>query len=128
MSVFLSSCSKDTAYVQIYKNNIPKEGISCLHLVVFPPNEMLENSLKELYSFDKSCGITLHVESKGGITCNATTNLQKKAMGSFPSSYINLQVSQDSKKIYSYYKDLENDVEADDIENAFLRIQKELNL
>jgi hypothetical protein len=121
-------CSSDNAMTKVYQQNLPKDGFSCLKLQVFPPNEKVEESFKKLYSFNENCEFTLQVEVKGGITCNSNHNLQKKALGAFPSSYINMQLNQKSQKIYSYYIDLKEDVNDKDIQNAFERMSEELNL
>lgn len=113
---------------KVYEKNIPENGIECLKLVVFPPNKEIQNNFEQLYTFDKSCEIQLLVEAKGGITCNSEHNLQKKAMGTFPSSYLNLQVTHNSKKIYSYYIDLKEDVSTSDIKSAFKRMKEDISL
>ena len=125
--LFFIGCT-DNAIVQNYHKNLPIDGIKCIKLTVFPPNKYVEQSFKELYDFDNKCEIELFVEVKGGITCNSNQNIQKKATGSFPSSYLNMQLKTSKKKLYIYYKDIQGAVEKDDIEDAFSRMRKELNL
>jgi len=125
--VFLLGCS-DNTMTKVYEQNLPKNEIPCLNLVIFPPNEAVEKSFEKLYDFDEACRFKLLVEVKGGITCNSNENIQKKAMGSFPSSYINMQLSQNSQKIYSYYRDLKDEVGDEEIEDTFFRMRDEINL
>ncbi len=123
--LFLSACS-DNAMVQIYEKNL--QNVNCLRLVVFPPDRELEESFNRLYEFDKNCPFRLQVKKKSGITCNSNQNSQTKAIGGMPSSYLNLQLSKDSKKIYSYYIDLKEDVKEVDIQNALERMKKDLEI
>ncbi len=121
---FLQGCS-DNAIVTIFDKKITEEKIECLKLVVFPPDEMLETTLKQLYTFDEDCSLKLEVSKKGGIVCNSNQNSQKKALSNFPSSYLKMQIS--SNKIhYSYYIDLSDDVTSEDIKKAFARIKKDI--
>jgi len=111
--------------VQIYEKNVEVE---CMRLVIFPPDKKLEESFDRLYKFDENCAFRLEVKKKGGITCNSNQNSQTKAIGGMPSSYLNLQLSKDSKKIYSYYIDLKEDVKESDMQSAFKRMKKDLEI
>ncbi|EHP28615.1 hypothetical protein SMGD1_0088 [Sulfurimonas gotlandica GD1] len=97
-----------------------------MRLVVFPPDEKIEKTLNELYSFDKQCSIKMDVSHKSGIVCNSNQNSQKKALSNFPTSYLKIQISKDGKLFYSYYIDLKDSVTQDDSITAFERIQKDL--
>jgi hypothetical protein len=123
---FIVGCSDD-AQVNVFSKSITKSHIKCMSLVVFPPDEMLENTLKKLYTFDENCQIKLEVSSKSGIVCNSNQNSQKKALSNFPSSYLKLQVK-NPNLAYSYYIDLDHNVKSEDIEDAFARVKNDLNL
>jgi len=123
----LTSCSKD-ATISIVKENIPKEKISCLTLKIFPPNKNLQENLEKLYDFTPECPIVLEASTKSSIVCNSKFNYQQKAVNGFPSSYLKLQLSQNSSMIYSYYVDLESDVSSDDIKTAFSRMRDDLGI
>mgnify|MGYP000020369801 CR=1 FL=1 len=97
-----------------------------MRLVVFPPDEELENTLHKLYSFNDSCCVRLEVSLKRGIVCNSNQNSQKKALSNFPTSYLRMQISKDKKLFYSYYIDLKDSVTGEDAKSAFERIKKDL--
>ncbi len=124
--IFFYGCSDD-ANVNIFDKDIVNKKIECMRLVVFPPNEMMETTLKNLYSFDSTCKTRLDVSFKSGITCNSSHNSDKKALSDFPSSYLKMQIM-NPNLAYSYYIDLTHDVEPTDVQNAFKRIEKDLKL
>jgi len=126
VAIFFQACSDD-ASVNIFNKNITKTKLECMRLVVFPPNEMIESTLKSLYNFDSTCKIKLDVSFKSGITCNSSHNSDKKALSDFPSSYLKMQIMKPNLA-YSYYLDLTHDVEPKDVQNAFKRIEKDLKL
>jgi len=123
--IFLSGCS-DNAITKLYDKNFSNP--SCLKLVVFPPDEMIENSIKELYKFDTECEYKLLVSKKSGITCNSTHNAEEKTISNFPSGYLKMDVSNSSKILYSYYIDLMDPPTKDDVENAFVRVKGDLKI
>ena len=125
--LFLLSCSDD-ASITLYKKNLPKESISCLELIIFPPNEKIQDTLEKLYDFDKNCNTKMEVSTKSGIICNSNQNYQIKAVGSFPTSYLKMQVNNGSKIIYSYYIDLLNEVTQEDVTTAFSRLRDDLGI
>jgi len=122
--VFLQGCS-DNAIVNIFDKKITQNRIECMKLVLFPPDEKIEKTLKKLYSFDDSCAVKFEVSKKSGIVCNSNQNSQKKALTNFPSSYLRMQIK-NKRLLYSYYIDLDHDVTSEDVEKAFARIQKDL--
>ena len=125
--VLLSGCS-DNSIVTIYDKSIASEKIECLQLLVFPPNEMIETTLKNQYEFKKDCAFILEVFTKGNIHCNSNQNSQTKALGAMPSSYLRMDVSKENKKFYSYYIDIKDEIKNIHIENGFLRMQKDLKI
>jgi len=96
--------------------------------VVFPPDEMIQSGMNELYSFENNCEYKLEVSKKGGITCNSTHNTSKKTMSSFPSGYLKMDVTKGSKTLYSYYIDLKDTLTKSDLKNGFVRVKKDLKL
>ena len=123
--IFLSGCS-DNAMTKLYDKNFSNP--SCLRLIVFPPDEMIESSMNELYSFDKECEYKLQVSKKAGITCNSTHNAADKTISNFPSGYLKMDVTKGSKIVYSYYIDLINTPTKSDVKSAFVRVKKDLKL
>ncbi len=125
--IFFTGCS-DSAMVSIIDEKITQGRVSCLRLVVFPPDKMIESTLKELYDFNKRCDLKLEVSKKDGISCNSNQNTQKKALSNFPSSYLKMQIRQKKSLKYSYYIDLEDAVRSSDVQQGFERIKKDLQL
>ncbi|MBU1928045.1 hypothetical protein KKG77_03500 [bacterium] len=97
-----------------------------MKLVLFPPYEKIENYLQSLYIFDTNCSYRLEVEMKSGITCNSNQNYQKKTLGEFPTSYLKIQITENKKLQYSYYRDLKEEVKVSDVERALKRINEDL--
>ena len=126
-SIFLGGCS-DNASVNFFDKKIVNKEIECLKLVVFPPDKTLESTLNELYDFSIVCEYRLEVSKKSGITCNSSHNIQKKATGTFPSSYLKMQLNRGNQLLYSYYIDLQNDVSKKDIKRAFTRMNEDLKI
>jgi len=125
--LFFHGCSED-ASVNIFDKKLSSEKIKCMRLVVFPPNEKIEKTINELYSFKKTCPIKLELSYKSGIVCNSNQNSQKKALSNFPTSYLKIQISKDRQLFYSYYIDLKESLNSEDIKEAFIRIKKDLIL
>jgi hypothetical protein len=123
--VFLTACS-DTAIVRKYDKNL--KDIKCLRLVVFPPDELISSTLNELYRFDDNCKYELQVSRKGGIVCNSNQNAAKKTLSNFPSSFVRLDLYQDKKPLYSYYKDLTSVATKEDIKRGFLRLKDDISI
>lgn len=121
----MSACS-DNSTVNIYDKKITQTKMPCMKLLIFPPNEKIENYLKTQYSFDANCSYTLEVATKSGIICNSNQNYQTKALGAFPTSYLKMQITENKKLQYSYYRDLNEEVEVSDVERAIKRISEDL--
>ena len=126
ISAFLLSGCSDNAIVNTFDKNISKNKISCLRLVVFPPNETAESLLRGLYDFNPDCEYRLEVSQKGGIVCNSNQNAAKKTLSNFPSTYLRMDVSKNGRAVYSYYIDLLDEVNEDDVKRAFIRVKKDI--
>ena len=123
--VLLSGCS-DNAITMFYDKEFSKPP--CLKLVVFPPDDMLIDSMKDLYEFEKTCEYKLQVSKKGGITCNSIHNAGKKTTSNFPSGYLKMDITKDSKRLYSYYIDITNTLTKSDVKDGFNRVKEDLQL
>ena len=124
-SIFLSGCS-DNSITKLYDKNFSNPP--CLKVVVFPPDKMILTNINNLYKFDDNCEYKLQIEKKAGITCNSTHNTGKKTTSNFPSGFLKMNVSKDSKNLYTYYIDLTKPPTKNDVEDAFLRVKKDLKL
>jgi len=114
--------------VNVYDKSILNTPITCMHLVVTPPDEEIEASMRKLYRFDRECPMQLTVSHKNGITCNSTYNVQTKSVNGFPSSYLNMELRKGFSLKYSYYIDLMEDVGKKDLERGFKRMKEDLHL
>ncbi len=125
LALFFIGCS-DNSIVKIYDKSILDEEITCMRLIVFPPKDMIDTTLQKSYRFDDNCTFKLEVFSKGNIHCNSNQNADSKALGAMPSSYLRMEISEDDKKIYSYYIDIKDEIKKSHVKDAFLRIEKDL--
>lgn len=122
LTLLMSGCGED-ATITHYKSNTK---LSCLRLVIFPPDAMISTTLQKAYHFDEACPYRLEVGKKSGIVCNSNQNADKKALSNFPSGFIRMDVYKDNKPIYSYYKDLDRDVTKEDVKRAFKRLKSDI--
>ena len=113
----------DTGEVFIYDKNVKK--LSCLSLLVFPPNKMIVSILKKRYTFSDSCKNELIVSYKNSITCNSNQNADKKIKG-LPQSYFRLEIKRENTLVYTYYKDLPDNIKSEDVTDGFKRVEKDL--
>jgi hypothetical protein len=122
--LFLGGCNDDNATTHLYTKEKP--DIKCLRLVVFPPDKLIEKTLKNLYNFSKNCDYEFRASKKSGIKCNSNQNAPKKALSNFPTGYLRFDVYKNNHIIYSYYKDLDSKVKKEDIKNGFAQLKKDL--
>jgi hypothetical protein len=122
LSVLFTACS-DEYISQVHSRQILEKKITCLNLTISPSNFIFENALHEIYPFQKNCDLNLLVSYKESITCNSNQNSQQKALG-MTSSYLRMELKKERQLLYSYYKDLKNDIRSEDLADAFKVIQK----
>jgi len=121
--IFLNGCNDNA---QITKYTDTQTQPTCLRLVVFPSNELITNTLTKLYSFTNNCDYDFQVSTKSGIVCNSNQNANKKALTNFPSGYLRMDVNKGKKPVYSYYKDVYEEITEEDIQNAFYHLKDDL--
>ncbi len=122
--IFLFTACSDNAIISKSKTEL--KNVQCMRLVVFPPNKFLSETMHQLYTFDEHCKYKLSVSQKSGIVCNSNQNTDKKILANFPSGYIRLNLSNGSKAIFSYYRDLTHRANKEDLKKAFKSLQIEL--
>ena len=122
--IFLFTSCDDN--VTVIKYNKDLKDLKCVRLVVFPPNSELQSTFSNFYKFKQNCKYALHISQKGGIICNSNQNAPKKALTNFPSGYIRLDLYNDSKLLYSYYRDLTSPLTKDDMKKSFNRFSNDL--
>ena len=99
-----------------------------MKLLLLPSDEKIETLLENLYKFDESCSFTFEVSQNSGIVCNSNQNIDKKALSNFPSAYLKMVLYKDGGLVYSYYIDLHQDVEVENIIDGFERVKQDLHL
>ncbi len=124
--LLLSGCSKEDRNVTVTFYAKEKHKPSCMRLVVFPPDPMISTTLTQLYDFTQKCPFELQASKKTGICCNSNQNADKKALTEFPNGYIRLDLYKNHKPYYSYYKDIQGEVEKEDVVAAFKRLQEDV--
>ncbi len=117
IAVFVFTACSDNATVTQSKEEL--KNVNCMRLVVFPPDKFLSETVQKLYNFDENCSYKLSISQKSGIVCNSNQNVDKKILADFPSGYIRLDLTDGSKTIFSYYRDLTRRADKEDIKKAF---------
>lgn len=126
-SILLFSGCTDNSISMVHNKKILDEKIECLRLVVFPPREDISDAFESVYKFKDDCDLALIVSYKGGIVCNSNQNSQIKALR-MPSSYIRLEIKKANQLLYSYYKDIDDEIKQQDIKDGFGKIKKDLTI
>ena len=124
ITIFLLSGCSDNATITESKEDL--KDVKCMRLLVFPPDKFLSETMHTLYNFDENCTYRLSVSQKNGITCNSNQNADKKILANFPSGYIRLDLTKGAKTIFTYYRDLTDKANKEDVQRAFLTLQKHL--
>ena len=124
--LLLTACD-DKAMVTVYKKQITQTPISCMKLMVFPEDPMITQTLQKRYHFSDTCDLTLEVSYKSGIKCNSRFNVATKTTTNFPNSYLKMELRRGMTLQYSYYIDLTQKPDKNDVEKGFDRLQKDLN-
>ncbi|RUM73475.1 MAG: hypothetical protein DSZ10_03190 [Sulfurovum sp.] len=125
LMLLLAGCEQK-AERTFYETNITNEAIPCLKMQIQPPDPMMSQILESLYPFSKECPYLLTLSYKSNIVCNSPYNVQSKALGKMPSSYIKLELRKGLHLLYSYYKDLDHTPKQDDIVQGFKTLKDDL--
>jgi len=100
--------------------------LTCLKLNPLESEESFEATLKKGYTFKAHCPHQLTLSYKKDIVCNSGYNASGQSLGKFPRSFLKLEVRKGFKVEYSYYIDLLDNVERDDVEEGFARLKKDI--
>lgn len=125
LSLLFLGCD-DGSQSFVYDKKILDAKIECLSLRISPPDRKMQETLNSLYTFKKECHYELVVSYKTSITCNSNQNADKKLHG-LPQSYLRMEIKKDGLLAYTYYKDLQENLDSWDLKNGFESIQKELH-
>jgi hypothetical protein len=98
----------------------------CLSLRVDPPDKKFEARLRKLYTFDASCPYRLTLRYKKGIVCNSSYNADKKCVGGMPHAFVRFEVARGFHTLFDWYLDIDGDVDADSVQEAFEEAMKAL--
>ncbi len=79
-----------------------------------------------MFDFNQSCGAKLYISYKRDISCNSSYNAVMKNTQGFPKSYLKFELKRGLDTLYSYYIDLYNNVDIDDIESEFKVVKEDL--
>ncbi|WP_457602444.1 hypothetical protein [Nitratifractor sp.] len=124
----LTACGRDDTYVKIYDRNLTKTPPKCLRLDPLTTDPAVAEILKKLYPFTPQCPYRLSVTTKERIRCNSNANAAEKTLSNFPSAFVRLELYRGTQLLYSYYRDLTHEADADDLERAFKRFEKDCAL
>lgn len=100
--------------------------IKCMKLNSINIDKNILTLFKSLYEFDESCPFTLTISYKKDIVCNSIQNIQMKSIGRFPKSYLKLALRRGIDMQYTYYIDLYNNIDKDDMIEGFSRLREDL--
>jgi len=100
--------------------------LSCLKLNLLESKESFEATLKKLYTFKANCPHQLTLSYKKDIVCNSGYSASEQSLGKFPKSFLKLEVRKGFTVEYSYYIDLLNNIESDDVVEGFATLKKDI--
>lgn len=100
--------------------------IACLKLNPLKNEKKFEATLKKLYTFKANCPHQLTLFYKKDIVCNSGYNASGQSFGKFPKSFLKLEVRKGFTVEYSYYIDLLNNVDTEDVKEGFATLKKDI--
>ncbi len=124
-ALFFVGCDKKSPPI-IKKDTNLSTPVQCLALNDITLDKAFKSTLNSLYTFDQKCDLQLFVSYKRDIVCNSPYNPNRKNIGPFPKSFLNMEVRRGFKVEYSYYVDLYHNVNESDIKEAFARVKKDI--
>ena len=125
MLLLLTACEEKRKPVISVDTNV-QLPLTCLKLNPLESEENFEATLKNLYTFKANCPHQLTLSYKKDIVCNSGYNASGQSLGKFPRSFLKLEVRKGLRVEYSYYIDLLDNVESDDVEEGFVRLKKDI--
>jgi len=125
MLLLLTACEEKRKPIISIDTHV-KFPLSCLKLNQLESEEDFETTLKKLYTFKANCPHQLTLSYKKDIVCNSGYNASGQSLGKFPKSFLKLEIRKGFKVEYSYYIDLLDNVESDDVEEGFSRLKKDI--
>jgi len=123
--LLLNSCEEKRKPV-INKTSKLTIPLQCLKLNPLENNKKFIAVLNNLYKFKDDCNHQLTINYKKDIVCNSGYNASGKSLGKFPRSYLKLEVRNGFEVEYSYYIDLNDNVDDDDIKEGFMILKRDI--
>lgn len=126
--LFFTGCT-DKSISKLYDKSYKNTVIPCLKLSISPDNSTMDKTLKNLYPFKEKCQYLFLVSYKTDIVCNSNQNAPRKTLSNFPNGFLRIQINKSMNHlIYSYYIDLNDDVDKGDLIKGFENIDKNLKI
>jgi len=123
--LLLTACEEKRKPVISVDTNV-QLPLNCLKLSPLESEEHFEATLKKRYTFKANCPHQLTLSYKKDIVCNSGYNASGQSLGKFPRSFLKLEVRKGLRVEYSYYIDLLDNVESDDVKEGFDRLKKDI--
>ncbi len=125
LTLFFTACEEKSKPV-IIKNSSLSTPIKCISLNRLEVEPKFISELEKLYDFNSSCNYKLTISYKKDIVCNSSYNAVAKTTGKFPKSYLKFELRDGMTIVYSYYIDLYDNVDTEDIRDGFLKLKMDL--
>ncbi len=116
----------ERAVVTYDAQGLSQEMPRCLSLHLFPPDDKIEKALREHFAFDPTCPWRLDVQYKNNIHCTSNQNSDRKALSTFPTGFLRLEIRHGMRLLYSYYIDLDHSAQPNDAKTGIERIKKDM--
>ena len=126
--ILASRGSGPEGYTKFYDKNLTKHPPTCLALSPIYHDKKTRLILKNIYPFRADCPYRVTLSTKTNIHCNSNQNSERKALSSFPTSFIRIEIRQGMRLVYSYYVDLPNRPDTSEIISAFNKVSKDIRL
>ena len=121
---FLFLACDDKSYLKtVYDKEKINNQISCMKLKLSPYSNEVYNKITSLYKFSEVCDNTLKITYKSNIACNSKFNTNK----SF-NSFIQLELLNNNKIVYSVYKDLKDANISNEIQKGYKQLCKKIKI
>jgi len=126
MSLLLLTACEEKRKPVISMDSKIQLPLTCLKLNPLGSEKEFEDTLQKIYTFQSNCPHQLTLSYKKDIVCNSGYNASGQSLGKFPKSFLKFEVRRGLALEYSYYIDLLNNVESEDVEEGFSALRKDI--
>jgi len=120
---FLFLGCQDNYLTKVYNEDLVNKPITCMKLKLSPYSKEAYKSINSLYKFSEKCDNTLKISYNSNIACNSEFNTNK----SFD-SYINIELLNNDKLVYSVYKDFKDSNISIEIKKGYDKLCKKIKI